>query len=150
MTMGIEIKNKRASYKYQLGDEFTAGIQLTGTEIKSIRNGKAGIGDAYCRFTGDELYVVNMYIQEYEQGTHYNHEPRRVRKLLLNRSELNKIHRKVKNDGVTVVPVLLFISERGFAKLKIAIAKGKKLHDKRDDLKKKDHRREIDRNNKVR
>jgi SsrA-binding protein len=148
--MSVEIKNKRAAYKYQLSDEFTAGISLLGTEIKSIRNGKAGIADAYCRFVGDELFVFNMYIQEYEKGTHTNHEPRRMRKLLLNRSELNKIHRKVKNDGVTIVPLLLYISEGGYAKLKIAIAKGKKLHDKRDDLKKKDHRREIQRSNKVR
>lgn len=148
--MSVEIKNKKASYQYQLGDEFIAGIQLTGTEIKSIRNGKASIAEAFCRFKGDELYVLNMTIQEYDKGGHYNHEPRRERKLLLNRSELNKIHRKVKNDGVTVVPILMFISERGYAKLKIAIAKGKKLHDKRDDLRKKDHRREIERSKKVR
>lgn len=148
--MGVEIKNRKASYRFQLEDEFTAGLQLTGTEIKSIRNGKASIAEAFCRFKGDELYVINMTVQEYDKGGHYNHEPKRERKLLLNRTELTKLHKKVKDDGITIVPLLLFISESGYAKLKIAVGRGKKLHDKRDDLRKKDHRREIERSKKVR
>lgn len=148
--MSIEIKNRRAGYQYAFIDEYVAGIQLTGTEIKSIRAGKAGINEAYCRFKKDELFVINMYIQEYDKGGHYNHEPRRERKLLLNRSELNKIQRKAKDDGITIIPTVLFISENGHAKLKIAVAKGKKIHDKRDSLRDKDIRREMDRSGKVR
>lgn len=143
--MGVEIKNKKANFQYFLGDEFIAGIQLTGTEIKSIRNNKASIVEAYCRFQKDELMVFNMYIAEYENGGYTNHEPRRPRKLLLNRSELNKLKKEMKNVGQTIVPILLFISDSGYAKLKIAVAKGKKMHDKRDDLKQKDLKRQIDR-----
>jgi len=148
--MANEIKNKKASYLYELSDEFIAGIQLTGTEIKSIRNGKAGIAEAFCRFKKDELFVINMNIQEYDKAGHYNHEPRRERKLLLNRTELNKLEKKMKDDGITIIPLSLFISDGGYAKLKIAVAKGKKVHDKRDDLRKKDHRMEIERSKKVR
>ena len=148
--MAAEIKNKKASYLYELSDEFVAGIQLTGTEIKSIRNGKAGIGEAFCRFKKNELYIINMYIQEYEKGGHYNHEPRRDRKLLLNRTELNKLDKKLKDEGNTIIPLSVFISEGGLAKVKIAVGRGKKVHDKRDDLRKKDHRMEIERSKKVR
>jgi len=148
--MALEIRNKKAEYQYFLIEEYTAGLLLTGTEIKSIRAGKASIMEAFCRFRGDELYVINMYIAEYEQGSYNNHEPRRERKLLLQRSELNKLKKKMKDVGVTVIPTLLFLSEKGYAKLKIAIAKGKKVHDKRESIKEKEQKRVLDRVGKVR
>ena len=141
----IVIKNKRARHEYFLLQEYTAGIQLTGTEIKSIRDGKASIADAYCSFTAGELFVRNMHIAEYVFGTHYNHEPKRDRKLLLTKKELRKLLTKVKEKGLTIIPVTLFINERGLAKLTIALAKGKHAYDKRDTLKQKDIRREMDR-----
>ena len=134
----VTIKNKRASFEYYLIQEFTAGIQLTGTEIKSIRDGKANITDAYCSFSGEELFVRNMHIAEYTFGTHYNHEPKRDRKLLLTRRELKKLAIKVKERGFTIIPILLFINEKGLAKLNIALARGKHSFDKRETLKKKD------------
>ncbi len=143
--IGIKIKNKKASFEYHLLDIFTAGIQLQGTEIKSIREGKASLIDAYCSFSGTELYVRNMHIAEYVLGTHYNHEPKRDRKLLLNKKELRKILTKTKEKGLTIIPTLLFINEKGLAKLEIAIAKGKKLYDKRESLKTKTVKRELDR-----
>ncbi len=143
--MPVEIKNKKASYRYFLDDEFTAGIQLTGTEIKSIRAGKASITEAFCKMKKGELFVVNMYIAEYEQGSYANHKPKRDRKLLLNRSELSKLERKMRDDSSTIVPLEVFINEKGLAKMKIAVAKGKKMHDKRESLKQKDLKREIDR-----
>lgn len=118
---------------------------LTGTEIKSIRQGKANITDAYCTFDGDDLVVRNMYIAEYEKGGYANHEPKRDRKLLLQKKELRKLATKLKDQGLTIVPVELFFNEKGFAKLHIALAKGKKLYDKRSDLKDKDTKRELDR-----
>jgi len=142
---GIVIKNKKAHHEYFLLQEVTAGIQLTGTEIKSIRDGKASIVDAYCTFTGNELYVRNMHISEYFQGTYNNHDPKRDRKLLLSRRELNKLLVKVKEKGLTIIPTVLFINEKGLAKLTIALAKGKHSYDKRDTLKQKDIQREIDR-----
>ncbi len=145
MEKTISIKNKRASHEYFLIQEFTAGIQLTGTEIKSIRDGKASIADAYCSFTGQELFVRNMHIAEYAMGTHYNHEPKRDRKLLLTKRELRKLSIKVKERGFTIIPTLLFINENGFAKLTIALARGKHSYDKRETLKQKDIQREIDR-----
>ena len=145
MEKTISIKNKRASHEYFLIQEFTAGIQLTGTEIKSIRDGKASIADAYCSFTGHELFVRNMHIAEYAMGTHYNHEPKRDRKLLLTKRELRKLSIKVKERGFTIIPTLLFINENGFAKLTIALARGKHSYDKRETLKQKDIQREIDR-----
>ncbi len=145
MEKTVSIKNKRASHEYFLVQEFTAGIQLTGTEIKSIRDGKASIADAYCTFTGNELFVRNMHIAEYTMGTHYNHEPKRDRKLLLTRKELRKLQTKVNERGFTIVPTLLFINEKGYAKLTIALAKGKHSYDKRETLKQKDIQREIDR-----
>ncbi len=123
--------------------ELTAGIQLTGTEIKSVRAGKANITDAFCSFVKDELFVRNMHIDEYEQGNIYNHSPKRDRKLLLQRTELNKLRTKMKDKGLTIVPLQMFLSESGFAKLDIALAKGKKLYDKRESMKDKDVKRDM-------
>ena len=142
----INIKNKQASFEYQLLDKYVAGLQLTGTEIKSIRNSKAMITDAFCAFKADgALYVRNMHIAEYEFGTYANHEPKRERKLLLNQQELEKLKKKLKDQGLTIVPLRLFINNKGWAKLEIALAKGKKLHDKREHLKLKDNERDIER-----
>ena len=139
----LNIKNRRASFEYALHMELTAGIQLTGTEIKSVRAGKANITDAYCAFVKDELFVRNMHIDEYEQGNIYNHVPKRDRKLLLQRSELSKLKGKMKDKGFTIVPLQMFLSESGFAKLDIALAKGKKLYDKRESMKDKDVKRDL-------
>ena len=141
----MEIKNKKASFEYFLLEVFSAGIVLTGTEIKSIRTGKASLKESYCAFTGDELFVRNMHISPYEFGTYNNHEPKRERKLLLTSRELKKLKTKLDEKGLTLIPTRLFINESGLAKLEIALAKGKKLYDKRDTLKKKDQQREIDR-----
>jgi SsrA-binding protein len=141
----INIKNKRAAHEYFLLQEVTAGIQLTGTEIKSIREGKATIADAYCAFKGDELFVINMHVTEYTHGTYNNHEPKRDRKLLLTKRELRKLQGKVQERGLTIIPVLLFINEKGLAKLTISLAKGKHYFDKRETLKQKDIKREMDR-----
>ena len=145
MEKSVNIRNKRASHEYFLIQEFTAGILLTGTEIKSIRDGTASIADGYCTFTGTELFVRNMHIAEYTMGTHYNHEPKRDRKLLLTKRELKKLAVKVKERGFTIIPVLLFINENGLAKLTIALARGKHAYDKRETLKQKDHQREMER-----
>ena len=142
----IRIKNKKASYQYFLEDRIEAGIQLTGTEIKSIRLGKASLAESYCNFKGDELYVMAMHIAEYDMGNIYNHEPKRDRKLLLSKRELKKLSTKVREKGYTIVPTVLYINSKGLAKLEIALAKGKHTYDKREDLKKKDTKREIDRN----
>ena len=144
MGSGINIKNKKASFEFEFIETYTAGIVLTGTEIKSIRLSKASIAEAYGLISKNEILLRNMYIQPYENGTHYNHQPRRDRKLLLNRSEINKIDRKIKSKGLTLVPVNLFINKKGLAKIEIALAKGKKIYDKREDLKKKDAKREIE------
>ncbi|MCB9173381.1 MAG: SsrA-binding protein SmpB [Flavobacteriales bacterium] len=141
----VNIKNKRASFEYEFLETFTAGIQLTGTEIKSIRAGKASIIEGYCFLKDGELFIKNMYIAEYDKGTYNNHDPKRDRKLLLNRSELDKLSKKKKDVGLTIIPLKVFISKNGFAKMDIALAKGKKLHDKREDLKGKDAQREMDR-----
>ena len=133
--MAVEIKNKKASYTYFLTDEFTAGIVLSGSEIKSIRAGKASITEAYCRFDKGELWVHNMYVAEYSNAGYVPQDPRQKRKLLLQRTELKKLEKKVKDVGVTLVPTLLFIAASGYAKLKFSVAKGKKLHDKRESLK---------------
>ena len=141
-----EFLNKKASYEYFLTDYFEAGIQLQGTEIKSIRNGHVSLVDSYCTFDDPStLMVRNLYIKEYEFGTYANHQPKRPRKLLLKKQELKKMLRRVKERGNTIVPVKLFINERGFAKLQIALATGKKSHNKRDSIKDKDQRREMDR-----
>jgi SsrA-binding protein len=141
----IQIKNKRATFDYALLETFTTGIVLTGTEIKSIRLGKASLVDTYCIVERGELWVKNMYIAEYFYGTYNNHAARRDRKLLLTHKELKKIDAESKNTGFTIVPVRLFINEKGLAKLVIAIAKGKKEYDKRDSLKERDDKREMDR-----
>ena len=141
----INIKNKRATFDYELLDTYTAGIVLTGTEIKSIRLGKASLVDTYCLFERGELWVRNMHIAEYFYGTYNNHAARRDRKLLLNKSELRKLLRATKETGFTIVPVRLFINEKGLAKLVIAVAKGKKQYDTRQSLKEKEDKRSMDR-----
>ena len=145
MQQKVNILNKKARFEYHLIDEFTAGIQLSGTEIKSIRSGKASIVEAYCVVSDSEVFIRNMTIQAYENGSHYNHRLRRDRKLLLNRKEINKLEKFMKDKGNTIVPLKIFISEKGWAKLVIATAKGKKLFDKRSDLKEKDDKRAMDR-----
>ena len=138
-----EIVNKRATFSYELLDKYVAGMLLTGTEIKSIREGKANLGDAYCVMKKQELWVKNLHISEYKLGTYSNHDPIRWRKLLLTKRELYKLEGKVKEKGLTLIPTRLFISERGFAKLEFYLAKGKKTHDKRESLKAKDSEREM-------
>jgi SsrA-binding protein len=142
----ISIKNKKAYFEYFLLEEYDAGIMLTGTEIKSIREGKVSFVDTFCAFENGELFVKNLHISEYRLGTHYNHDPKRDRKLLLNRRELKKLEAKTREKGLTIIPFLLYINEKGFAKLRIALAKGKHSYDKRETLKQKDVKREIDRN----
>jgi SsrA-binding protein len=141
----INIKNKRASFEYSFIDTYTAGIQLTGTEIKSIREGKANINEAFCVFNHNELFVRNMHIAHYFNGTYNNVEEKRDRKLLLKKQELNKLQSKLKDQGLTIIPLRLFVNEKGYAKLDIALAKGKKTFDKRDDIKKRDIERETNR-----
>ncbi len=138
----ILIKNKKASFEYYLLSKYTAGICLTGTEIKSIRKGEASINESYCTFINNELFIKNMHIAQYEQGTYNNHEPKRDRKLLLTKHELRKISLQIKEKGLTVIPVLLYINEKGLVKIEIAVARGKKLYDKRESLKTKDLQRE--------
>ena len=142
----IEIKNKKAEFEYFLNQRFEAGIALFGTEIKSIKEGKANLVDAFCFFRKSELFVKNMHIGTFDKGSYNNHEPLRVRKLLLNKIELKKLHNKVKEKGNTIIPVKLYINDRGFAKLEIALASGKKKYDKRKSIKEKDIKREIARN----
>tara|TARA_B100001142_G_scaffold330070_1_gene395996 strand:+ start:3244 stop:3717 length:474 start_codon:yes stop_codon:yes gene_type:complete len=142
----INIKNKRARFEYELIDEYTAGIILTGTEIKSIRNSKASIAESFCEFNHKgELFTVNMHIEEYAFGTRFNHKPKAQRKLLLNKKELNKLYKEVKNGGLTIVPLKLFINDKGFAKIRIALARGKKLYDKRETIKDRENKRDLDR-----
>lgn len=142
----VNIKNKKASFHFFLQEEFTAGIVLTGTEIKSIRQGKASISEAYCLFDKKgELYIHQMHIAPYEMATHYTHEPKQVRKLLLTKRELKKLRTKTKEKGYTIVPLLLYISEKGLAKLDIALAKGKRRYDKKEAIKQKDIKRDMDR-----
>ena len=141
----INIKNKRAKFEYQLLDKFVAGIQLGGTEIKSIRNGKASILEAYCVVEDGQVFIRNMHITEYENASFYQHKPRADRKLLLNKREIDKLDKKIKLKGFSIVPLRLFINNKGLAKLEIALAQGKKLYDKRQDLKAKDDKRAIDR-----
>lgn len=141
----INIKNRKASFEYELIEKFIAWIRLLGTEIKSIRNGKVSMNDAYCQFYNNELYAKNIHISEYELGTCNNHTAKRDRKLLLNKKELHKLDRKVKESGFTIIPTRLFINDRGLAKVEIALARGKKVYDKRESIKQKDTKREIDR-----
>lgn len=141
----VNIRNKRATFEYELLDTFIAGMVLQGTEIKSIREGKVNLQDGFCYLTNGELFVKGINITPYAQGTHYNHEAQRERKLLLKRSELQKLEGKVEEKGLTLIPTRLFINDRGFAKLEVALARGKKLHDKRQSIKDKDVKRELDR-----
>lgn len=144
-SLNINIKNRKATFEYELVEKFIAGIQLVGTEIKSIRNGRVNLRESYCQFFGNELYAKNIHIAEYELGTCNNHVALRDRKLLLNKKELQKLHKKVKESGFTIIPVRLFVDERGYAKLEISLARGKKIYDKRESLKQKDAQRDIDR-----
>ena len=141
----ISIKNRRASFDYEILDTYIAGIVLTGTEIKSIRLGKASLVDCYCYFYRGELYVRGMNISEYHWGTYNNHQPKRDRKLLLNKKELKKLERITQDNGITIVGLTLFVNEKGLAKLKIGVAKGRKSFDKREYIKEKDTKREMDR-----
>lgn len=145
MKKKVAIKNKRARFEFELLDTYTAGIVLAGSEIKSIRLGKATITDSFCEFNDDgELFVINMHIDEYAHASHFNHAAKAPRKLLLNTAELKKLRREVTASGLTIVPLLLFVNERGLAKLKIALARGKKTYDKRASIKERDIKRNLD------
>ncbi|WP_420322796.1 SsrA-binding protein SmpB [Flagellimonas sp.] len=146
MQKNINIKNKRARFDYEILDTYTAGIVLGGTEIKSIRLGKASISQSFCEFNDrGELYVINMQVDEYSHGGYYNHKPKAERKLLLNKRELKKLRKEVTTSGLTIIPLNLFINEKGLAKVKIGLAKGKKLYDKRETLKDRDNKRNLSR-----
>ncbi|TXD85133.1 SsrA-binding protein SmpB [Subsaximicrobium wynnwilliamsii] len=146
----INIKNKKAKFEYELLDKYTAGIVLTGTEIKSIRDGKASIAEGFCEFNArGELFIINMTIQEYVYGNYYNHAPKAERKLLLNRKELKKLEKEISTKGLTIVPLRLFLNDRGLAKLIISLAKGKKLYDKRNTIKDRENKRNLDRIQKI-
>lgn len=145
----INIQNKRASFEYELLDRYTAGIVLYGTEIKSLRLGKGRIAESFCQFKDGELFIINMNIDQYDHATYFNHTAKRERKLLLTRTELRRMDRAVKEKGLTIVPLKLFINAAGLAKLEIALARGKKLYDKREAIKDKDLRRDADRSVKI-
>jgi SsrA-binding protein len=145
MKNSINIKNKKAKFEYEILDKYVAGIKLAGTEIKSIRDGKASITESFCEFNNGELFVINMTVQEYSHATHFNHNPKSARKLLLQRRELRKLEKEVKNSGLTIVPLRVFINDRGLAKMQIALAKGKKLYDKRETIKDRESKRRLDR-----
>lgn len=146
MQKNINIKNKRARFEYEILDKYTAGIVLGGTEIKSLRYGRASISESFCEFNeGGELFVINMQIDEYSHASHYNHKPKAERKLLLQKRELRKLRKEVNASGLTIVPLTLFINDRGLAKIQIALAKGKKLYDKRETMKDRDNKRNLDR-----
>lgn len=139
----INIKNRKASFEYHLLERFEAGVRLLGTEIKSIRQGKANINDSFCSFIDGELYIRNMHIAEYSHGSFYNHEAKRNRKLLLHKREIKKLETKLQERGFTIIPLRIFINNRGFAKIEIALAQGKKLYDKREAIKERDNKREL-------
>ena len=139
----IDIRNRKAAYEFTFIDRFTAGIVLRGSEIKSIRQGKAIINDAYCFMSRGELYVKAMHISEYQNAGKLGHVPAADRKLLLTKNELRKLEKALKNKGLTIIPLRLFVNDKGFAKLEIALAKGKKIHDKRETIKKRDTEKEI-------
>lgn len=145
MPSDLNIRNKKAYFEYHILEEFVAGIKLLGTEIKSIRDGKANINDAFCAFLNNQLYVRNMHIAEYSHGSFYNHEAKRDRILLLNKKELSKLKAKSEEKGFTIIPLKIFISDRGFAKLVIGLAQGKKLYDKRESIKERDTKIELQR-----
>jgi SsrA-binding protein len=145
MKGNVVIKNKRAEFDYEFLEKYTAGIVLFGTEIKSIRAGKASLADSYCYFMGNELYIRGLHISEYWWGNLNNHDPKRERKLLLTRKELNKLHKKIKEKGLTIIAPKLYIAENGYAKLVIGLARGKKSYDKRESIKEKDIKRDLKR-----
>ena len=149
MEKQIDIKNKKAFFEFEFLDRYPAGVMLTGTEIKSVRLGNVNMSDAWCYFSKGELFVKNLNISPYEKGTHYNHEPLRPRKLLLRKKELEKLQVKIKEKGLTIIPTRVFLSDRGLAKIEVALAKGKKLHDKRDTIKMRESKRELQRINKM-
>lgn len=150
MQKQINIRNRKAHFNYEILDKYTAGIVLTGTEIKSIRSGKASIAESFCEFNEKgELFVINMNIEEYAFGTHYNHRPKAERKLLLTKRELKSLNKDVQTKGFSIVPLRVFINDRGFAKMEIALAKGKKLYDKRDTIRDRDNKRNLDRIKKI-
>jgi SsrA-binding protein len=139
----MDIRNRSAFYEYHFEDKFDAGMVLTGTEVKSLRAGKASFNDSYCIFHGDELFVRSLHIAEYEMGTHANHDPLRERKLLLQRKELRKLQTRLKEQGYTIIPLRIYFSEGGKAKMEIGLGRGKKLHDKRESIKQRDAEREL-------
>ncbi len=142
----INIKNKKARFEYEILDTYVAGIQLTGTEIKSIRASKARITESFCEFNErGELFAINMFIEEYINGNIYNHKPKSERRLLLNKRELKKLQKELQNVGLTIIPLKLFLTDKGWAKLQIALCKGKKLYDKRETIKDRDNKRSLDR-----
>lgn len=145
MKNNINIKNRKARFEYEILDKFIAGIKLSGTEIKAIRQGKASIAESFCEFNNHELFVINMTVEEYSHATHFNHDPKSARKLLMKRQELKKLEKEVKNSGLTIVPLRLFINDRGLAKLQIALARGKKLYDKRETIKDRENKVRLDR-----
>ena len=149
MANRINIKNKKAFHDYEIIEKYQAGLQLMGTEIKSIRLGKVSLVESYCLFHGDELFVRGLQIAEYAWGSFNNHEPARERKLLLTRKELNKLQRKVKETGLTIIALRIYISDTGYAKIEIALAKGRKQYDKREVIKRKDTQRQMDRTHKI-
>ena len=150
MNKKVNVLNKKAKFEYQLLDQYTAGIVLTGTEIKSIRLSRASIKESFCEFNDNqELFVINMFIDEYEYGNHFNHKTKSQRKLLLNKKELKKLYKEVKNTGLTIVPLRLFINEKGYAKVLISLAKGKKLYDKRQTIKNRENKIQLQRLKKI-
>ncbi len=145
MIKSVNIFNKRAKFDYEILETYTAGIVLTGTEIKSIRLGKAQIAESFCEFSNNELFAINTYIEEYTFGNQFNHKARSERKLLLNRKELKGLERSIDTKGLTIVPLKLFTNEKGMAKLEIGLCRGKKTYDKRESLKDQDNKRDLDR-----
>lgn len=145
MQKNVNIQNKRAKFEFEFLEKYTAGIVLRGTEIKSIRLGKASIADSFCEFHNGELFMINSHIEEYSFGTHYNHKAKSERKLLLNKRELKSLFKNVQNKGLTIVPLRLFTNEKGLAKVEIALARGKKLYDKRETIKDRENKINLDR-----
>ena len=144
MQKKVNIQNKKARFEYEILDEYVAGIKLSGTEIKSIRESKARITESFCEFNEQgELFVINMYIEEYAFGNIYNHKAKSARKLLLNKKELKKLQKEIQNVGLTIIPLKLFLTDNGWAKLKIALCKGKKIYDKRETMKDRDNKRDL-------
>jgi SsrA-binding protein len=141
----VRIKNRKAKFEYEILDTYTAGIVLAGTEIKAIREGKASIAESFCEFHNNELFVINMTVQEYSHARNFSHDPKSERKLLLNKRELKKLEKEVNNSGLTIIPLVLFTNEKGLAKMEVALCKGKKLYDKRETLKERDTKRNLNR-----